>query len=211
MKKIYLVLFCLIASVTGYSQSVWTVGIDGGLDFSTNKYYSPNNYVKFENGKLEYHAGLGIGVRISNIVRFRINCNYGEYSYGVRPKDSNVFSESENTLTHVDLMPRVDVKLWSYRKFDLLVSPGMNIEFVVDSKNKTTLPNGDESKRVYVSSDYNSKYTGAMLGAIMRYKIDRHFAITLSPDYTYFFEKLYSRNNGTMQRFRVGLGVEWNI
>jgi len=212
MKKICAVLICLISSIAGYSQSAWTVSVGGGLDLYKNKYYSTNIYEKFEDGKLDFYAGLGIGVKINDIVRLRVNCNYGEYSFGVKPKDSSIaFSESEKTLVHLDVVPRLDIKLLTFRKFDLLASPGVDIAYIIDSRNKTILPTGEESKRVYVDSRNKSSYTGALLGAIARYNIDRQFAVTLTPEYTYFFNKLYSKNDGNFQRFRVGLGFEWNI
>ena len=211
MKKICVVLFFIAASLASYSQSIWTVGISGGLDSYKNKYYSRNDAVKFEDGNLDFHAGLDFGIRITKTVRFRINCNYGEYSFGQKPYGHTVYAKSEKTLSHLDVIPRVDVRLVSYRKFDLLISPGYDLEYILESKNSTTLPNGDKSKRVYVDPNYNSKYSGPTLGAIARYKIDKHFAITLSPDYTYFLDKLYNKNDNNLQRFRVGLGFEWNI
>ena len=217
MKKVGLVLFCFIVSLVSYSQSIWTIGIDGGLDYHLNKYHNeaaPHNAVAFKDGGLDFHAGIDLGMKITKVVKFRVNCNYGEYSFGQKPTGGEPYAKAEKTLSYIGIIPRVDVLLASFGKFDLLVSPGLDLEYIIGFKNKTTGLDGeisDSDHSDHVRSNYKSNYKGVAGEAILRYNITKNYAITLSPEYTYFLNELYEKNTKNMQRFRVGLGFQWTI
>jgi hypothetical protein len=208
MKKFYILLVCLLGTIPGFSQSRFFINLNGGLDFNSNKYYTPNGYEKFEDGKTDFNVGLDLGYRFSDKVRFRLVSGYNEYSFGQR----NDALKSERNLYNLAFTPRLDFRVWSAKKLELFLSPGLRLEYVITSDGETWYTNGDYSKRdVYVKSDYRDKNSGFTGGAILKYNYSDHLGFTLSPDYTIFANKVYDKNSGTLQRFSMNLGVEWRF
>lgn len=207
MKKFYILLFCLVFAIPGFAQSRFFIGMSGGLDFNNNKYYTPNNYKKFEDGKTDFNAGLDLGYRFSDVTRFRLELRYSEYSFGQRSSTL----ESEMSLFNLDVNPRLDIRVWSLKKLELFLSPGFRLEYVLDSDGETVWTNGTTSSTNYVDKDYKDKIQGFIGGAILKYNFTKHLGVTLSPDYTLFFDKLYDRNDGSLQRFNINAGIEWRI
>jgi hypothetical protein len=207
MKKFYILLLCMVFAIPGFTQSRFFIGLSGGLDFYSNKYYTPNNYEKFEDGKTDFNAGLDLGYRFSDVTRFRLEFRYSEYSFGQRSGTL----ESEMSLFNLDVNPRLDIRVWSLKKLELFLSPGFRLEYVLDSDEETVWTNGTTSSTNYVDKDYNDKIQGFIGGAILKYNFTKHLGVTLSPDYTLFFDKLYDRNDGSLQRFNINVGIEWRI
>ncbi len=208
MKKLYIVLFCVLCAFSGFTQSRFFVNLNGGLDYNFNKYYTPNNYEKFENGRTDFNAGLDLGYRFSDKVRFRIESRYVQYSFG--QKSSTL--KSERTLYNVAFNPRLDFRVWSLKKFELFLSPGLRLEYVITSDGETNYANGDYSRRyVLVKSDYRDKNSGFTGSAIFKYNYNSHLGFTLSPDYTLFANKVYEKNSGSLQRMSVNAGIEWRF
>jgi len=211
MKKLYTLLFLAACTVSGFSQSRFFVGMNGGLDFNSNKYYAPNGYEKFENGKTDFNLRLDLGYRFSDIPHFRLGFSYNEYSFGQRPLTAGDISESEMTLRNLGIIPRFDFRVWSFKKLELFLSPGMRLEYGLDAGQETLRSDGTTSDHKYIKSDYKDKMSGLVGGALLKYHITNHLGAVLSPDYTYFFDKLYEKNDGKLQRFNVNLGVEWRF
>lgn len=209
MKKLYIMLFCVFCAIQGFPQSRFFVNLNGGLDYNFNKYYTPNNYGKFENGKTDFNLGLDLGYRFSDKVRFRLESRYVEYSFG---QESSTL-KSERSLYNLAFNPRLDFRVWSVRKFELFLSPGLRLEYVITSDGETWRhDDGSHSRRqVYVDADYRDKNSGFVGGAILKYNYNNHLGFTLSPDYTLFAHKIYEKNSGSLQRVNVNAGIEWRF
>ena len=78
MKKYWILVLCMLFSGMVFSQSRFSINLNGGLDYNSNKYYSPNGYSKFEDGKTDFNAGMDVGYRFSKLVRFRLEFKYVE-------------------------------------------------------------------------------------------------------------------------------------
>ena len=73
VKKVQLLIFCMLFSFVGFSQSRFSVNLNGGIDYNMNKYYSPNGYEKFENGKTDLNVGMDVAYRLGKWFRFRVS------------------------------------------------------------------------------------------------------------------------------------------
>ncbi|MDR1780159.1 MAG: hypothetical protein LBR50_05440 [Tannerella sp.] len=224
MKKFFIVFFMVaagIAPVVAQSSAAftaghrWSVNLHGGPDFNWDKYYSNNEYLQIANPGFDYNVDLSLILRVTNTVRFRIDGGYSEMSFGWKPNPEHgayAFRKAEMSLFLLNFAPRVDVKLLTLGNFDMFVSPGFFQEFVLGNDQLTTKTDGTTSWRSsYVKTDYHRHTAGAVLGAVVKYNVTRHLGLTFNPDYIRFMNKLYKKNSGDMQRFRLNLGVEWTI
>ncbi|WP_372775147.1 hypothetical protein [Mangrovibacterium sp.] len=210
MKKYFILFSILTVPVLSFSQSRFFINLNTGWDNTTNKYYNYNNYSIFEDGGADYSWGADLGYQFSDIVRFRIESRFGKYSYGQYYDGANL-TQTEMTLSYFNIDPRFDFRVWSKNKFGLFVSPGLKLEYVYDSEQVTDKVDGTTSDGSYVSSAYADNMAGFVGGAILKYSINKHLGLTLSPEYTFYFKKLYEKNDNNMQRFSARFGVEWNF
>ncbi|OFX33232.1 MAG: hypothetical protein A2W90_03450 [Bacteroidetes bacterium GWF2_42_66] len=201
----------MLFSLVGFSQSRFFVNLNGGLDFNTNKYFSPNGYEKFEDGQTDFNYGLDLGYRLNDWFRFRLEFGYNEFSYGQRPSSTVDILETEMTLNCMDINPRLDFRVWNKNKFELFLSPGLRLEYVMNADQESIRADGAISTRNYISTDYKDAMSGFVGGVIFKYNLTKHLGFTLSPDYTVFFDKLYDKNDGALQRFNTNFGVEWTF
>ncbi|WP_163708054.1 outer membrane beta-barrel protein [Mangrovibacterium lignilyticum] len=210
MKKYFILLSILTVPFLGFSQSRFFVNLNAGWDYSANKYYNYNNYDIFENEGNDLSWGLDLGYKFSDIVRFRIESRFGQYSFGQYYSGADLI-QTEMTMSYFNINPRFDFRVWTKDKFELFVSPGLKLEYIYDSDQVTDKTDGTTSDLSYVSSAYADNMAGFIGGAIFKYNINKHLGITLSPEYTLYFKKLYEKNDDNMRRFSARLGVEWNF
>lgn len=211
VKRIQIILFSLLFSLAGFSQSRFSVNVSGGIDKNYNKYYSPNGYTKFEDAKTDYNYGLDLGYRLSDWFRARVELRFNEYSFGQKPLSTVEILQTELTLNTMAFVPRLDFRLVNVGKFELFVSPGIRFEYVTNANQESLRSDGEISDRNYISTSYNDGMSGFTGGAILKYNINKHLGLTLNSDYTLFFDKLYEKNDAAMQRLSGGLGVEWTF
>lgn len=211
VKKIQIVLVCMLFSFIGFSQSRFFVNLNGGIDYNMNKYYSPNGYKKFVDGKTDLNVGMDVGYRFGKWFRFRVEMRYNVINYGQRPTSTVDIVQSEMTLNNFAVNPRLDFRIWSKDKFELFLSPGMRLEYVMNSDQETIRTDGQISTRNYISTDYKESLPGVIGGAILKYNLTDHLGFTLAPDYTFFFGKIYEKNSQSLQRMNTNLGIEWTF
>jgi len=210
MKKYALSLAVIALPFLGFSQSRFFVNLNAGIDYTTNKYYNYNNYSIFDNDGAEFSYGLDLGYKLSDKVRVRVEGRYGSYSYGQYYTGSD-FDQTKMTLDYFDINPRLDFRMFSKGKFELFLSPGWRLEYISDSSQETIKTDGSTSDASYVSNAYSESMSGFIAGAILKYNYNKHFGLTLSPEYTLFTKKLYSKNDDSMMRYSARLGVEYNF
>ena len=209
MKKYAVSLAVIALPFLGLSQSRFFVNLNAGIDYTTNKYYDYNNYPDFfDRDGSEFSYGFDLGYKFSDKVRFRIESRFGNYKYG-----SWVDSEKKATMTldYFDINPRLDFRMFSKGKFEFFLSPGLRLEYISDSSQETVKSDGTTMDGNYVSGAYAENMSGLIAGGILKYSYNKHFGLTLSPEYTLFTKKLYSKNDSSMRRFSTRLGVEYNF
>lgn len=211
VKRIQIILFSLLLSLAGFSQSRFSVNLNGGIDKNFNKYYCPNGYSIFEDGKTDFNYGLDIGYRLTDWFRARLEFRYNEYRFGQEPLSSVDILQTELTLSNMDINPRLDFRVWNKNKFELFVSPGLRLEYLLNADQESIRSDGEISTKNYISTSYKDAMSGFIGGMILKYNFTDHLGLTLSPEYTFFFDKLYDKNNAAMQRFNTNLGIEWTF
>jgi hypothetical protein len=195
-----------------------TLGVNGGIDYNFNTYYTgvpyPDKYVIAPT----YNAGVDFGLRLSSKCRFRVDLRYSTMAFGAN------YDASEATATtpkkfdfwmyRLGFGIRLDYRFLTIHKLDVLFTPGLTFEYRLYDYEKATYANGDEKSSNYLNNkkkDYTHTLSGATAGLIFRYNLNDHWGITLSPGYTYFFKKLYSQNAANLQRVTINLGAEWRF
>lgn len=210
MKKYAILLAVIALPFFGFSQSRFFVNLNGGIDFTSNKYYNYNNYSIFQNDGAEFSFGADLGFKLSDKVRLRVEYRLGQYSYGQYYSETEL-TKTKMTLDYFDINPRMDFRLFSKNKFELFFSPGWRLEYISDSNQETTKTDGTTSDASYVSNAYSESMSGLLVGGILKYNYNKHLGFTLSPDFTLFSKKLYSKNDNAMNRFTTHVGVEYNF
>ena len=208
MKKYFILLAISVIPFVGFSQSRFFVNLNAGWDYTTDKYYNYNNYDISEHDGMEYSYGASVGMKFSDVVRFRVESRYGQYSYGQSYTGSDLL-KTTMTLDYFSISPYFDFRVWTKNKFELFVSPGLKLEYISNSDQETQKTDGSVSDGNYVSSAYSDKMSGFAGAAILKYNINKHLGLTFSPEYTLYFKKLYDGNDSRMKRLSTRLGVEW--
>jgi hypothetical protein len=211
--KILLVIFLLMFSMAGFSQSNFSLGVSGGYDRSFNfltgmKYSNSDIYPDFNLG-VDGILNLGEKMRIRAELRYA-NMNYTR-EYNFDSQSSDRLEKSVLYISNLDINPRFDYKLIKAGNFDLYASAGLKLEFTLGDYERSTLANGDKLTTTHIENDYTKTQAGVVGGFIFKYNVNPSFGITLSPDYTCFFDKFYSKNDYILQRVGVNLGVEWKF
>lgn len=210
MRKYFIALFVTVLPFAGFSQSRFFVNLNGGIDFTANKYYNYNNYEIFQNSGAEFSYGADLGFKFSDKVRFRVESRFGSYSYGQYYSGTDL-EKTEMTLDYFDINPRLDFRVFSRGRFEVFVSPGLRLEYISNSDQESIKTDGSVSNGNYVSSAYAESMSGLIAGGVMKYSLNKHLGFTLSPEYTLFFKKLYEKNDDAVTRFSTRFGVEYNF
>jgi len=210
-KRVLIILSGLLVSLAGSSQSRFSINLNGGLDKNFNKYYNANGYTKIEDVGTDFNTGLDISYRFVDWLRFRIDFKYVQYNYGQETTTLSEVASSELRAYHMAINPRFDFRIWSKNKFEVFLSPGLCLEYLMGDDQISVLTDGTHSFKNYISTSYSKSMTGLIGGAVFKYNITNHLGFTLSPDYTLFFDELYSQNDGNLQRFSTNIGVEWTF
>lgn len=210
MKKFFILLAVLAMPFCGFSKSRFLINLNAGWDYTANKYYNYNNYSFFDQDGGEFSFGADLGYKFSDIVRFRIESRFGKYSYGQEYSGTGLLKTTMD-LKYFDINPHLDFRVWNKDKFEFFVSPGLKLEYISDSNQETELSDGTVSDGSYVSSAYAGNMAGFVGSAILKYNITSKLGVTLTPEYTLFFKKLYEKNDNSMTRFSTRLGIEYTF
>lgn len=210
MKKSVLLLAVIALPFLGFSQSRFFVNLNAGADFTSNTYYNYNNYEIFENDGAELSFGADLGYKFSDKVRARLETRFGNFRYGQYYTGSEL-EQTEMKLQYFAFNPRLDFRVMAKGKFELFLSPGWRLEFISDAEQETLKADGTSSDASYVSSAYSESMGGFIAGGIVKYSLNKHLGLTLSPEYTLFAGKLYDKNDNNMTRFSTRFGIEYNF
>jgi len=209
MKRIWIIAVLLLFSGVAFSQSWIGLGPTGGYDYNFNKYYNSNAYSAFEHENMDFNTGVDLILRFSKKVRFRIELRYAQMNYGQKISNG-VFSKSDVKLHCMDINPRFDIRVWTKKKFELFLSSGLRLQYVIDSHVDTYYENGEISFNTnYYDSDYKDALPAFVAGTILKYNINKHLGLTFSPNFYFSSKKLYGQNNGNIMGIKTNVGVEY--
>lgn len=210
-KRVLIVLVSLLLSMAGFSQSRLSFNVNAGLDKNFNKYYTANSYSKIDDPETDFNAGVNVAYRVGEWVRLRLDLQYLQYSYGQEPNSSSEITKTVFRAFNMGIAPRIDFRVYAKHNFELFLSPGLSLQYLIDNDQVSTLTDGTHSYRNYISTDYDNSLTGFVGGALLKYNINERMGLTVSPDYTMFFDQLYDSNYGNLSRFNLSFGFEWNL
>ncbi|MBN2806855.1 MAG: hypothetical protein JXR22_09365 [Prolixibacteraceae bacterium] len=208
-------MFVLIAasSTVSKAQNSFSIGMAGGVEKNLNHLYDMNET------NTDYFPDFNFGVEgiysYGDRLRFRGGLFYENMSY---TREYNIMNDLPNRLdntvlsiSNLDFIPRVDFRLFSLGKLDLLASAGFHFEIFLGDYERSTLANGESYKSDYTRYVFQKGQVGAIGGLIFKYNVSDKVAIKLAPDYTYFFNKFYEENDKNLQRVSGTLGIEWKF
>lgn len=206
---VLLFVMVLLIATEGIAQFRISLSLSAGCDENSHKYYSPVNYLKFEDAKTDYNLGLSLGYRLSDIVRARMEFQYATLNYGHQFLNSIELSKSEMTLNTLSFNPKVDFKFFTFSNFNFYLTTGLRFEYVLNADQETMRTDGEVSEYNYISTDYDDSWIGIGGGLILKYNVSKHLGIIASPEYNYYFNKIYYKNDGTLKRCSANMGIEW--
>jgi hypothetical protein len=214
MKKIVLILLLFITvSFSGNAQedlNVFSTGISGGIDYNMNAYQLTNNTTygnSYYGVSPRYNLGVDFGYMVTKKFRPRLEFKYVSVRYGLDFTPSPVYSNCGKDLVilnYFNLNLHFDYSLLTIKKFQLFASPALKYEFLLNA-----IPAINWSGITVLEHPSNS--IGGALSAIFKYNITEHIGITLTPEYTYFFNKFSSTNDKAFTRFSGNFGVEYKF
>lgn len=212
LMAIVIVLLMSAASI-GNAQNSFSIGVAGGVEKNMHHLYGMNET------NTDYKPDFNFGVEgiysYGNRLRFRGGLFYENMSY---TREYNILNDLPNRLdntvlaiSNLDLIPRVDLRLFSLGNFDLLASAGFHFEIFLGTSERSTRANGETYKSDYTRYTFQKGQVGAVGGLIFKYNVSDKVAIKLAPDYTYFFNKFYEDNKQNLQRVNGTIGIEWKF
>jgi len=215
MKKFFLVVIALTTiSFSVYSQKSFTAGISGGYDSNMNHMYGLTNY---SNSTPDFSLGVDWSFLFLNEdLRVRIGLGYSNLSFNQKYtyESSNPLSveRTNYVFNNMNITPRVDYRLLKLGNFDLYASVGLQFEFLLAKYEGTFLQNGSYDDSEFFNKANSKSYLGAIGGLIFKYNINENIGITLSPDYTYYFDEFIPLENELdFQRASLKIGLEWKF
>ncbi len=214
----------VVHNINGYktdpNYGVWLEDENG------KKYYDGQS---FGNGIPGYNIALDLGIKTSAKTRFRLEIEHEEIHYKVDwhniPADSSIRIpfESKVKIWNMGINLRFDYKYLETEKWKLFVSPGLLWEFNINRETENHMrhynnPMGRKyhdytyKNYPYISDVYPQHILGGNVQFLCKYKIAKHIAITLIPEYYIYFRGFIKKNYGKpYQRLTMNAGLEFNF
>ena len=234
MKRLLLIALLFVAaasSVNAQTEEYITLGINGGVLHNINGYRKDTNDYgnKFQNGIPGYNVAVDFGIRTSAKTRFRLEVEHEEFHYKAtwdttRMSDAikSKIYETRVKVWNMGINLRFDYKIAESEKMKVFVSPGFLWEFNInrESKNlKTPYDNPlghNPRKKSYknynrIAYENPNHILGGNVQLLCKYKIAKHMALTLTPEYYIYFRGIVRENDALYQRLTLNGGVEFNF
>lgn len=214
----------ILHNINGYKMKpnygVWQKDENG------KEYYDG---ITFENGIPGYNVALDFGIKTSEKTRFRFEIEHEEFHYKaiwhIVPDTitTRIPYESRVKVWNMGINLRFDYKYFETEKWKLFVSPGLLWEFNINRETENCMrhfnnPMGrkyrDHSYKnyPYISNEFPQHILGGNVQFLCKYKIAKHIAITLIPEYYIYFRGFIKKNYGKpYQRLTMNAGLEFNF
>ena len=237
MIKFVLVAFLMSTAFLGRSQVKYSLGASMGYDKSSNQFYKMP-YTNQDKSP-DYNFGVDGVVTIFDWLRVKTGLHYATLGFTryynpdltvtTTGGDSRI-NLSKVAISNFDLSPQVNLRFASLGKdkLEMFAALGFNFEFQMGKYERTYTLAGTETDDDHVNpsgEDFNKSRSGAVGGLLFKYNVTPQWAITLNPQYTYFFKPfvfqndyvddvdrwIFTFNKHDMRRFTVNLGVEYRF
>ncbi|MGE0077002.1 MAG: outer membrane beta-barrel protein [Bacteroidales bacterium] len=221
MKRLLIILIVLlpfVVSAQNEEENPITIGINAGYDNNINAYrLDPNlNGNNFSSDNPNYNIALDFGIKLSEKYRMRLGVKYVRMGYQAdwtNTSLSTMLDRSEVKLHYSDVNLHVDYMLFNRSKFQIYISPFVNWEFNVSKECKNVKIDGTYNyKQIYgIINENPDNVFGGGISAILKYNLNNHFGLTLTPEYNIFFNKFVSDNDKLYQRTSINFGFEFRF
>lgn len=235
MKKLSLLVLLFVAAVSvanAQTEEYITIGINGGVLHNINGYRKDTNYYgnSFKNGIPGYNVAVDFGIRTSAKTRFRLEIEHEEFHYKalwdtarMTDKIKSKIYESRVKVWNMGINLRFDYKLAESDKWKVFVSPGFLWEFNIDRESKNIKVEYENPLEHHIrpKSYYNyykiayenpNHILGSNVQLLCKYKIGKHVALTLTPEYYIYFRGIVKTNYGKpYMRMTLNGGLEFNF
>ncbi len=217
--KLALLLVLTAFFQAGMAQTQFSLGVSAGYDQSYNQFYKmpKTNVDAFP----DYNLGVNGILGINDWLRVKLELHYANIGFtrhwNIESTSPDRIDLSKVSLNNLDVSPRVDLRFLHLGNFEVFFSPGFRFEFMLGKYERSYTAAGTLMEETYITDKYNEGNAGVVGSLLFRYAISPEFSITLSPEYTYFFDPLYYQSEYDdpskydMQRIGVNLGVEWRF
>ncbi|MBO7433753.1 MAG: hypothetical protein J6U13_08400 [Salinivirgaceae bacterium] len=235
-----LLLMSAVVAVDAQTEEYITFGVNGGAVHNINGYRKlPNsNNVKFSTGIPGYNVGLDFGIRTSERTRFRFEVRHSEFHYKAdwdnsyldaeyaAKGDSSVYKnhiyKTKVKVWDMALALRFDYRLYDSEKWKIFVSPGFLWEFNISSESKNYIYNVYDklsynydkysfNRYDYVDFEYPYQILGNSVQLLCKYKIAKHIALVVMPEYYIYYRPFVKRNHDVYSRVTLNGGIEFNF
>lgn len=235
MKRLSLFVLLFVSAISAanaQTEEYITLGINGGVLHNINGYRKDTNYYghTFKNGIPGYNVAVDLGIRTSARTRFRLEIEHEEFHYKalwdtakMTYKIKSKIYETRAKIWNMGVNLRFDYLLGESEKWKIFVSPGLLWEFNVarESKNLKVPYVNPLEHHIREKSYYNydeiayenpDHILGGNVQLLCKYKIAKHIAITLTPEYYIYFRGMVKTNYGKpYQRLTLNGGLEFNF
>ncbi|MBN1924366.1 MAG: outer membrane beta-barrel protein [Prolixibacteraceae bacterium] len=217
--KFIVAIALLFFAFEGFSQVDFSLGISAGYDKSYNQFYKmPKTNV---DGFPDYNFGVDAILGINDWLRVKAEIHYANLGFtrhwNIESTNPDRIDLSKVSLNNLDISPKVDLRFLKIGNFEAYATAGFKFEFLLGKYEVSYTASGEEMEGDYVADEYNEGQAGLTGGLLFKYKASDKISITLSPEYTYFFDPLYKlseyEDDYKYDLYRVGvkLGVEWRF
>ena len=235
MKKLLLIALLFVAAVSAVNaqtEEYITLGINGGVLNNINGYRKDTNHwgQTFKNGIPGYNVAIDFGIRTSAKTRFRLEVEHEEFHYKAlwdTARMSNGITskiyETRVKVWNMGINLRLDYKIAESEQWKVFVSPGILWEFNIDRESKNfkepfdnPLGHSPRKKSYYnyneIAYENPNHIIGSSVQLLCKYKIAKHIALTLTPEYYIYYRGIVKTNYGKpYMRMTLNGGLEFNF
>ncbi len=217
--KVLLVVALMFFAFEGFAQPQFSLGVSGGYDKNFNQFYKmpKTNVDAFP----DYNIGVDGILTINDWLRVKAEIHYENLGFtrnwDIESSSPDRIDVSKVSLNNLDISPKVDLRFLKLGNFETYFSAGFRFEFMLGKYEVSYTASGEEMEDDHVMDEYNEGQAGVVGGLLFKYNVSDNISITLSPEYTYFFDPLYLQSEydddyeHDLYRMGVNLGVEWRF
>jgi len=190
----------------------YTIG--GGQNSNGYRLTHDEQGIVYSEGSILFSTGINTSVFVTEKLRPRLEFTYSEMKYGMALSslNSDLYKSTTKTI-NLNVNLNLDYLVLDKNKFQLFLSPGIVTEYVVGRTQKNYFTDGTTNFKKYnvFTQQYPSAIAGANFSILAKYKLNKHFGVTLTPGYNYYFRKYVTVNDKTYTRALLNFGLEYTF